>query len=118
MGCAGMISPRDTLYSFAYYTDEFPSAPDHVALLPDTQGNTVCQPNTVAAIPATSQHKEAAALFIEALLSESVQTHTLITQGFPAVPDYVQAQLEQYGYDGYGSKERYDPNTSLCWKKI
>ena len=105
MACSGMISPLDTLIGFSCSADEALSTHGHAALLPDTQGNTVCQPNTVAAIPATSRHKEAAALFIEALLSESVQTHTLITQGFPAVPDYVQAQLEQYGYDGYGSKE-------------
>ena len=66
---------------------------------------------TVASIPANSQHKEAAALFIETLLSEPVQTDTLLSQGFPAVPEYVQAQLDQSGYTGYGSKTSYDSNT-------
>lgn len=65
----------------------------HLTLMPDTQGNTLCQPGTVVAIPANSKHKEAAARFIETLLSEAVQTNPLLSEGFPAVPEYSRARF-------------------------
>lgn len=104
-GTSGSSDTPDSYISAAgRYAEQQASSPDsidipdgHIALMPDTQGNTLCQPGTVAAIPANSKHKEAAARFIEMLLSEAVQTDTQqMGEGFPAIPAYTQAKFEYH----------------------
>lgn len=106
MFCSPMLYPSDLMSrcGTAPYYSSSDDPTTHIALMPDTQGNTLCQPGTVDAIPANSQHKEAAARFIEALLSESVQTSPLVNEGFPAVPEYLQARFDYT--NSYNTEDR------------